>query len=111
MAACLPILSFHALEDQPSVTSFSPSVFRRGMAKLHESGFRALSLLEAVDDLRRGNPFPKRSFVITFDDGYQSVYDQAFPVLQRHGMSATVFLTVGDRGTTTPGIGSHERLR
>ena len=103
MAACLPILSFHALEDRPSVTSFSPSVFRRGMAKLHESGFRALSLLEAVDYLRRGNRFPKRSFVITFDDGYQSVYDQAFPVLQRYGMSATVFLTVGDTGTTTPG--------
>ena len=33
--------------------------------------------------------------VITFDDGYRSVYEEAFPVLQRYGMSATVFLTVG----------------
>jgi len=103
VAAFIPILGFHALEDRPSVISFSPAVFRRGMARLHESGFRALSLLEAADYLRRGNPFPNRSFVITFDDGYQSVYEQAFPVLQRYGVSATIFLTVGDRGTAKSG--------
>ena len=38
----------------------------------------------------------ERSFVITFDDGYRSVYTEAFPILQRYGMSATVFLTVGE---------------
>jgi len=70
------------------------------MAKLHESGYRTMSLLEAVDRLRQGAPFPDRSLAITFDDGYQSVYDEAFPVLQRYGMSATVFLTVGERGAT-----------
>jgi len=69
------------------------------MARLHDSGYRTLSLLEAVDYLRYGKPFPERSFVITFDDGYQSVYEEAFPVLQRYGMSATVFLAVGEKGT------------
>ncbi len=42
-----------------------------------------------------GAVFPEHSFAITFDDGYRSVYQQAFPVLQRYGMTATVFLTVG----------------
>lgn len=102
MAVPLPILTFHALDDRASVISFSPRVFRRAMARLHESGYQTLSLLEAVDCLRRGTPFPKRSLVITFDDGYQTVYDEAFPVLQRYGMSATVFLTVGERGTAKP---------
>jgi peptidoglycan/xylan/chitin deacetylase (PgdA/CDA1 family) len=98
MADSLPILTFHALEHgarRPSVISFSPSVFQRGMARLHERGRRALSLLQTVDCLRRGEPFPERAFVLTFDDGYRSVYDEAFPVLQRYGMSATVFLAVG----------------
>jgi len=72
------------------------------MARLHENGFRTLSLLDAVDCLRRGMPFPDRAFVITFDDGYQTVYEEAFSVLQRYGMSATVFLTVGDIGTAKP---------
>jgi peptidoglycan/xylan/chitin deacetylase (PgdA/CDA1 family) len=102
MAASLPVLTFHALDDRPSVISFSPRVFRRGMGRLHEGGYRTVSLLEAVDYLRRGAPFPTRSLVITFDDGYQSVYDEAFPVLQRYGLSATVFLTVGEGGTTGP---------
>ena len=33
--------------------------------------------------------------MLTFDDGYKSVYDEAFPILKRYGMSATIFLTVG----------------
>lgn len=98
MARFLPVLLFHALDDRRAGISFSPRVFQRGMARLHESGYQTLSLLEAADCLRRGAPFPHRSLVITFDDGYQTVYDEAFPVLQRYGMPATVFLTVGERG-------------
>jgi peptidoglycan/xylan/chitin deacetylase (PgdA/CDA1 family) len=52
-------------------------------------------LSELADWLCRGSSFPERSFVITFDDGYRSVYDEAFPTLQRLGFSATVFLSVG----------------
>ena len=99
MADSLSILTFHSLDDCSSVISFSPALFRSGMAKLHESGYRTLGLLDVVDCLRRGAPFPDRSLAITFDDGYQSVYDEAFPALQRYGMSATVFLTVGEKAT------------
>jgi peptidoglycan/xylan/chitin deacetylase (PgdA/CDA1 family) len=102
MATFLPILTFHTLDDQSSIISFPPQVFQRGMARLHERGYRILNLLEAVDFLRQGKPFPEPSLAITFDDGYQSVYEKAFPVLQRYGMSATVFLTVGEKERTKP---------
>jgi peptidoglycan/xylan/chitin deacetylase (PgdA/CDA1 family) len=95
MATSFPILTFHAVDDHPSIISFSPRLFERGMARLHDNGYRTLSLMEVVECLDRGISFPKYSFAITFDDGYQSVYDHAFPVLQRYGLSATVFLTVG----------------
>ena len=103
MSASLPVLAFHSIDDQPLVTSFSPEVFVRGLARLYERGYQALDLLAAADHVRHGTPFPDRSMVITFDDGYRSVYEQAFPVLQRHGLSATVFLTVGEEGRTRPG--------
>jgi peptidoglycan/xylan/chitin deacetylase (PgdA/CDA1 family) len=102
MFTSLPILTFHALDDRPLVTSFSPKVFDRGMAKLHENGYQTLSLTATVDDLRRGASFPDRSLVITFDDGYRSVYDEAFPILQRYNMSATVFLTAREKEKATP---------
>jgi peptidoglycan/xylan/chitin deacetylase (PgdA/CDA1 family) len=100
MAGFLPILTFHTLDDQSSNVSFSPQVFRRGMARLHEKGYRTINLPEAIYLLRQGRPFPERSLVITFDDGYQTVYEEAFPILQWYNMSATVFLTVGEGGTT-----------
>jgi len=102
LAASLPVLTFHALDDQPSVISFPTPLFRRAIARLHESGFHTLDLLEAIDCLQRGVALPQRSVVITFDDGYRSVYEEAFPVLERYGMCATVFLTVGEQTSTEP---------
>ncbi len=102
MAASLPILTFHALEDRTSVIAIPPRVFHQGLARLHASGYRTVSLLEAADCVRRKIRFPARALVLTFDDGYESVYGEAFPVLQRYGMTATVFLTVGNRGRETP---------
>ena len=98
MAARLPILTFHAIDKRSSVISVSPMVFQRAMAKLDKGGYQTLRLTEAVDYLGRGAPFRDRSFVITFDDGYQSVYEEALPVLEGYGMPATVFLTVGQKG-------------
>lgn len=102
MADWLPVLTFHDLKDHTSVISFPPELFRRGMLKLHEKGYRPISLLEAVDHLALKKTFPERSFVITFDDGYESVYKQAFPVLQDYRMTATIFLTVGEGEKTKP---------
>ena len=96
----LPILTFHTLDEQGSVISFSPGVFRRAMGRLHENGYRTLSLTDAVVTLQHNRPVPDHSFVITFDDGYQSVYTEALPLLREYGMSATVFLTVGTTATT-----------
>jgi peptidoglycan/xylan/chitin deacetylase (PgdA/CDA1 family) len=93
----LPILIFHSLDEQGSVISFAPQAFQHNMARLWESGYRTVSLLDAAERVRLGQPFPSRSFVLTFDDGYQTVYDVAFPVLQRYDMSASVFITTGER--------------
>lgn len=76
------------------------------MAVLNDNGYRTLNLKDAVGLINESKPFPDRCFVITFDDGYKSVYDEAFPVLQRFGMTATVYLTVGKNSNTKP----HERL-
>jgi peptidoglycan/xylan/chitin deacetylase (PgdA/CDA1 family) len=95
----LPILTFHSLDDQGSVISFSPDLFRRAMGRLHENGYRTLGLQETVINLREKSSVPEKAFVITFDDGYQSVYREAFPLLRAYGMSAIVFLTVGEHGS------------
>jgi peptidoglycan/xylan/chitin deacetylase (PgdA/CDA1 family) len=103
MPFTLPILTFHDIADHGGVIAFSPQIFRQGVAQLHESGYRTLGLIDAANCLRKHEPFPARSVVITFDDGYRSVYEEAFPVLRRYGMSATVFLTVGKTNAVNSG--------
>lgn len=97
MATSLPILMFHSLDDEASALSFPPLLFRQAMATLHRGGYRTLSLLEAVECLRQRKAFPDASFVITFDDGYQTVYREAFPALQEFGFKATLFVSVGEK--------------
>ena len=116
MAAHLPILTFHDIADDGAVISTSPALFERGMACLHDAGFRTLDLTAAAEMIRRGERFPYRHVVITFDDGYESVYRVSFPVLQRYGFTATVFVTVGKQPPAEPnrpaaGAGGEEATR
>ena len=97
-ATSVPVLMFHALEERSSPISFPPAVFRRGLAHLHARGYRTCSLLDVAACLRRRAPLPARALVITFDDGYRSVYEEAFPALRERAMTATIFLTVGKSG-------------
>lgn len=99
MAASLSILTFHAVDDTPSVIAFPPSLFRRGLQMLSRTGFRTIPLTEAIECINRRELFPDRAFVITFDDGYESVYRHALPVLRDLNFSATVYLTTGTNAT------------
>jgi peptidoglycan/xylan/chitin deacetylase (PgdA/CDA1 family) len=98
----LPLLTFHALDDDArSAIAFPPLSFVRAIETLAGLGARTVGLDEVAARLRSGGSFPRRSFALTFDDGYRSVYDIAFSALLRSGFTATVFLAVG-RGRTGP---------
>lgn len=98
-AGRLPILTFHALDDADhSVIAFAPDALARAFEALHRLGARTMSV-EAVGAGLRAGSLPPRAVALTFDDGYRSVYEVAFPLLQRYDFTATVFLTVGRGGT------------
>ncbi len=66
--------------------------FRGQLRYLKLAGFKVLSLAEAYRCLFQGEPLPKRSVVITVDDGFDDFREFAWPALKEYDCTATVFL-------------------
>lgn len=96
-ASGLTILCYHgiALRDEhrwkPKLF-MRPEVFASRMDWLHRNGYRALALDEAMALLTRGR-LPRRSVVITFDDGWFGCLDGAFAKLADLGWPAMLYVT------------------
>jgi peptidoglycan/xylan/chitin deacetylase (PgdA/CDA1 family) len=65
--------------------------FRAHLATLREKGWRALSLDEFLATLE-GTPAPRKSFLITIDDGHESVLRHAAPILAEAGIPSVLFV-------------------
>lgn len=89
------LLYHHVATDTPASTSISPDDFRSHLEYLRDNGFNVVGLDIMVDALRSGVDLPDRAVAITFDDGYLSIYEEAFPMLQSFGFPFTLFLSTG----------------
>lgn len=106
------VLQYHHIStDTPRSTSVSPEEFRQHMEYLREGGFTILPLEDVLQALQQNGPLPDKAAVLTFDDGYRSVYDVAYPLLREYGWPFTVFVPTG-LITATPGLyASWDQLR
>jgi peptidoglycan/xylan/chitin deacetylase (PgdA/CDA1 family) len=96
---CVPILMYHSVSEdaEEGVEPYyrlatHPKRFAEQMQWLHNAGFRGVSLEEAVAALDAGKPEAKSMVAITFDDGFRDFYTAAWPALQKHGFTATMYL-------------------
>lgn len=91
----LPVLMYHHVvaeaEGDPGDTVVTADTLERHMAALEEAGYHAVSVEELIDYVYHGGSLPDKPIFISFDDGYYSNYELALPILERHGMKATVF--------------------
>jgi peptidoglycan/xylan/chitin deacetylase (PgdA/CDA1 family) len=77
--------------------------FEDQLKLLRRAGYRPGTLDEIWQSLN-GHAPPRRSIVLTFDDGYEDNYSVAFPILKKYGWTATFFVvtsTIGTRGHMT----------
>jgi peptidoglycan/xylan/chitin deacetylase (PgdA/CDA1 family) len=54
--------------------------------------FRAITVEDAIKEIRYDGGLKENSVAITFDDGYSSAYEIAFPLLKKYDISATVYI-------------------
>jgi len=98
-ATRLPILMYHSVscdkeaEMRPYYRlATSPLRFGEQMQWLSDLGYRGVALEDALPLPANGRENQSRPVVITFDDGFRDFYQAAWPVLQQHGFTASMYL-------------------
>lgn len=95
-AGRLCVLNYHRIMSAPDPlldTEPDAAIFDWQMQLLKQC-FNVLPLHEATKMLA-SERMPPRAVAISFDDGYRSIHDLAMPILVKHGLPATVFVTTG----------------
>ncbi len=89
----LPVLMYHDLLAQDDGTgAMTAEIFDEQMRSLQSAGYTTVSLDEVYDYVYHGADLPEKPVLITFDDGYRSNYELAYPILQNYGMKAAMFV-------------------
>jgi peptidoglycan/xylan/chitin deacetylase (PgdA/CDA1 family) len=103
------IFCYHLLVDKVRYpgTEITPAAFEEQMKQLKDAGITVISLQDLLAWKRGEKNIPPRCAVITFDDGYKSQYEVAWPILKRYGYPFTMFIyTEGVRGGSLGGGGA-----
>src|SRR5688572_5163596 len=94
----LNVLTYHRVDEPedapelyPGLNGATPDEFEEHMRFL-ASSCRTLSLSELLAVRRGEAPLPSHAVLVTFDDGYRSVAEHAWPIMQRHGVPLTLFV-------------------
>jgi len=92
----VPILTYHKINPDRKTGGFGlrvmPADFDWEMQYLKTNGYQTVDLGDVVNHFQTGRKLPGKPIVITFDDGYQDNYRYAWPILQKYGFTATVFI-------------------
>jgi peptidoglycan/xylan/chitin deacetylase (PgdA/CDA1 family) len=87
------ILTYHSVDRSGSVISIEPSAFRRHVAWLASGAVRVLPLAALAAD-----EAAEDAVAVTFDDAFASFSTEAWPLLEAHGLPATLFVPAAHVG-------------
>lgn len=108
----MPVLAYHSVfSDEKDLTGDTDMVlekFEKQMKWLHDNGYKTLTMDEFYKWKKGEYDAPRKSVVLTFDDGTESFYKTIVPVLEKYDLNATVFVIFSR--TNTPGYLTQEQI-
>lgn len=95
-----PILMYHHIDGRAAEwkLSVAPEQFEKQMKFLKEHNYQVMSLKTYIGKIKSGEKVRHKTVVLTFDDGYDNNYTEAYPVLKKYGFPATIFIQVDGIG-------------
>lgn len=105
----IPIFAFHSVMPGSGYEyEITTGQLDELCSLLKQRGYQAISFQELFASVNGGKALPPKPVILTSDDGYQSVYQYAFPIVQSYGYKMTLFLSTdyigssdGDRRTNS----------
>jgi peptidoglycan/xylan/chitin deacetylase (PgdA/CDA1 family) len=85
------ILMYHRITDHPLLPGISPEVFQEQMHYLKKK-FRVISINQLISEIA-SNTVKPNTVAITFDDGHQDFYSNAWPILREEKIPAALYIT------------------
>lgn len=84
---------YHRISDHPYFSGVGLEYFETQMAYIKEN-FRIISALQLADELKK-NTLQPYTLALTFDDGYTDFYNNAWPILRKYNLPATLYVPTG----------------
>jgi poly-beta-1,6-N-acetyl-D-glucosamine N-deacetylase len=90
------ILSYHEIADNSETLdpnyAVTPEHFEEQIRWLSQSGYHFIGVGDIINYRKDKKALPKKAVLITFDDGYKSVYVNAFPIIQKYKIPVVIAL-------------------
>ena len=108
----VPILMYHSvsLADESPMSTISPKNFFKQMSFLKRNGYQVITLDDLIEGIKAKKKFSHKTVVITFDDGYQDNYRNAFPFLKEYHFPAAIFL-ISDATGVSPNLLTWDQVK
>ena len=98
----IPVITYHnIIENAKESSEITKETFERQIKALSDSGFESVVSEDLINYVEKGVELPSKPIMITFDDGYLSNYKDAFEILKKYNMKATIFVIGSSVGKTT----------
>ncbi|WP_196602327.1 polysaccharide deacetylase family protein [Pectinatus frisingensis] len=89
----IPVLNYHEINNtNHTVLALSTQEFTTQMKYLNDNGYTTITPDQLFNYLQNGVPLPPNPVLITFDDGYEDNYTNAYPILKQYHLQAAIFL-------------------
>ena len=85
----LLVIYYHEIVENGQGYSYQKlekEMFEQQMRYLKEQGYQTLFFRDL------DKPLPEKAIIVSFDDGFRSVYENAIPIMKRYGIKANIYL-------------------
>lgn len=90
----VPILLYHHILEGKLLNPYSVSMgnFQEQLSYLKDDGYHTISISQLIQAITVGADLPEKSIILTFDDGNENVYLNAFPLMKEFGFIGEVYI-------------------